>query len=244
MSTLHHEESCFCKDFHIKGFIETSFVDWPGNISSVVFLPNCNFRCSYCHNSDLVLRPDMIQDIDFDRVIERLRNLRGWVDGVCVSGGEPTIHSYLPDLLRAFRQSGFATKLDTNGSRPAVLASLIEENLLDYVAMDVKGPLVEEAYCSVTGVRNFVDDVKQSISLLLNGTVPYEFRFTVVPTYHRPEDIFRVAQELCGAKKLRLQNFKPVNTLDPLLKTCRSYDAEEITSYQQKVDQIISQEVH
>jgi pyruvate formate lyase activating enzyme len=244
MCTLHHKESCFCKDFLIKGFIETSFVDWPGNISSVVFLPNCNFRCSYCHNSDLVLRSDMIQDIPFDQVIARLETMRGWVDGVCVSGGEPTIHSFLPNLLRSIKQLGFATKLDTNGSRPAVLASLIQEHLVDFVAMDIKAPLAEDAYCSVTGVRNFVDDVKQSTRLLLSGAVPYEFRFTVVPWYHRPEDIFRVAQELSGATKLRLQNFKPVNTLDPLLNTSRSYATEEIDSYQKKVDQIISQQVH
>jgi pyruvate formate lyase activating enzyme len=125
-----------------------------------------------------------------------------------------------------------------------MLSSLMQENLIDYVAMDIKAPLAEDAYCSVTGVRNFVDDVKKSISLLITGAVPYEFRFTVVPWYHRPEDIFRVAQELSGAKKLRLQNFKPVNTLDPLLNTSRSYATEELDSYQQKVDQIISQQVH
>ena len=183
-----------------------------------MFLPNCNFRCSYCHNSDLVLRSDMIQDIPFDQVIARLETMRGWVDGVCVSGGEPTIHSFLArPAARHQASSGLPPSLIPTAAGPRCSLRSCRTHLVDYVAMDIKAPLAEDAYCSVTGVRSFVDDVKQSIDTYSPGTVPYEFRFTVVPSYHRPEDIFRVAEELCGAAKLRLQNFKPANTLDPLL---------------------------
>jgi len=244
MCDLHQKDSCFCKEFIIKGFLETSFVDWPGKLCSVMFLPSCNFRCSYCHNSELVLHPDMIANIPFDQVIERLQDMQGWIDGVCVSGGEPTIHPFLPHLLQAIRQQGLLTKLDTNGGRPEMLAALLNDKLIDYVAMDIKAPLAEDAYCKVTGVRGMTENVKKSIDIIRTSNVPYEFRFTVLPSYHQPEDIFRVAEALCGATKLKLQNFKPAHTLDPLLNTCRSYDAEDITIYQQKVDQIISRQVH
>lgn len=244
MCIVHPQQDCFCKDFSIKGFIETSFVDWPGNISAVVFLPHCNFRCAYCHNADLVLHPDALENIPFDQVVERLRKLKGWVDGVCVSGGEPTIHWFLPHLMRSFKEQGFLTKLDTNGSNPAMLAALLREGLVDYIAMDIKGPLVDDAYCKITGVRGVTEAVKKSIHIIRTGTVPYEFRFTVIPRYHQPADIYQVAEDLGGAKKLTLQNFKPDHTLDPLLKTASPYRHEDLAAYQQQVNQIISQQAH
>ncbi len=244
MCIVHSQQHCFCKDFLIKGFIETSFVDWPGNISAVIFLPHCNFRCSYCHNADLVLHPDIIENISFDQVVERLRKLRGWVDGVCVSGGEPTIHWFLPDLLRAFKELGFLTKLDTNGSNPAMLAALLSAGVVDYIAMDIKGPLEDDAYCKITGVNGVTEAVKKSINIIRTGAVPYEFRLTVIPKYHQPADIYRVAKELSGVQKLTLQNFNPEHTLDPLLKTSTPYRHEDLSVYQQQVNQIISQQVH
>jgi pyruvate formate lyase activating enzyme len=231
-------------DFPVKGFLETSFVDWPGYICSVLFLPHCNFRCGYCHNADLVLHPDSIENISLDAVMSRLRRLKGWIDGVCVSGGEPTLHSFLPHLLAAIKQEGFFTKLDTNGSTPQLLSELISDQLVDYIAMDIKAPLDEEAYCKVSGVPGVTEKVKQSIGVIIKGTVPYEFRFTVLPTYHQPQDIYRVAEELSGAAKLTLQNFKQAHTLDPLLNTSASYRYEDLSAYQQQVNQIISQQVH
>ncbi len=224
----------------VKGFIESSFVDWQGKICSVLFLPNCNFRCSYCHNADLVLRPGALEDISFDYILKRLDDLKEWVDGVCITGGEPTIHPFLPRLLAAIKQEGFLVKLDTNGSHPEVLSSLIENGLVDYVAMDIKSSLVEEAYQKVTGVRNIIYAVRESINTLLKGAVEYEFRFTVVPCYHSPDDIYYIATELNGAARLRLQNFNPAHTLDPLLNTSHAYPHEDISAYQQKVDQILS----
>ena len=124
----------------IKGFLETSFIDWPDKICAVLFLPICNFRCPYCHNHGLILRPEEYETLSWPFIRERFQTLRGWLDGVCVSGGEPTLHPDLPDLLAAIKALGFPVKLDTNGTRPKVLHFLVDEKLVDFVAMDVKAP--------------------------------------------------------------------------------------------------------
>ena len=128
----------------IKGFLETSFVDWADKICSVLFLPYCNFRCPYCHNHELILSPDRFETLDWDVIRGRLQSLAGWLDGVCVTGGEPTLHPDLPNLLTAIKALGLPVKLDTNGTRPQVLRFLVTEGLVDFVAMDIKGPLEPE----------------------------------------------------------------------------------------------------
>ncbi len=228
------------RDISIKGFIETSFVDWDGKICSVIVFPRCNFRCRYCHNSDLVLRADVLQDIDYDEIMQRMADLKGWVDGVCVSGGEPTLHSCLPGVLRDIKDRGFLVKLDTNGSSPEVLKHLIDECLVDYVAMDVKSPLDENSYCKVTQTPHMLDRVKKSIRILLQGKVQYEFRTTVVPSVHSRQDIIRLAGELNGAARLRIQNFYPSDTMiDPALKNIKQFPEQEIACMQEQVNSII-----
>ncbi|MBF0526325.1 MAG: anaerobic ribonucleoside-triphosphate reductase activating protein, partial [Deltaproteobacteria bacterium] len=125
----------------IKGFIETSFVDWAGKIAAVVFLPGCNFRCPMCHNHELVLHPEAISDYPFEIIADSLNQHQGWIDGVCITGGEPTNHPNLARLLEVFKGLGLPVKLDTNGSRPDVLAHLLAQGQVDYVAMDVKAQL-------------------------------------------------------------------------------------------------------
>lgn len=125
----------------IKGFIETSFLDWRGLISAVLFLPGCNFACPYCHNFTLVSDPDSLMSLPLDSVLDRLRPFVGWIDGVVVSGGEPTLHPGLEELLGLIHQEGFQVKLDTNGYRPEVVKRVVEAGLVDMVAMDVKAPL-------------------------------------------------------------------------------------------------------
>jgi len=226
----------------IKGFIDTSFVDWPGKICAVLFFPHCNFRCPYCHNSELVLCPDSIETIEAESVFKRLKDLQGWIDGVCVTGGEPTLQPNLRELLEYIRSSGFQTKLDTNGSNPDILRELIDAKLLDYVAMDVKSCLDENSYCKVTNVADsMLSRVKTSIEMLIEGHVDYEFRVTIVPEYHEPEDIYQLARDLSGASKLRLQNFKPgASILDPALKTVTPYTQQVLDSLQQRVDELLS----
>jgi pyruvate formate lyase activating enzyme len=229
----------------IKGFIETSFVDWPGKICSVIFFPRCNFRCRYCHNADLIFRPEEYEDIQPSSIGDRLQSLRGWIDGVCVTGGEPTLHGCLTDVLAAVKRAGFQVKLDTNGSNPEILADLIDKRLVDYVAMDVKSSLDENSYCKIIQTPDMLDSVKKSVDILLSGCVEYEFRVTVVPEYHGPEDIYALARELNGAKRLRVQNFTPSeHVLDPALHRLSGYTEEDIEHIQNRVDMLVAESRH
>ena len=202
----------------IKGFLETSFVDWPGKVVSVLFLPGCNFRCPFCHNHQLVLKPEGHEDIPLEYVMARLAELKEWVDGVCISGGEPTIHPRLPFLLAEIKGAGLLVKLDTNGSNPHVLRSLVEGGLVDCVAMDVKAPLEEVNYARAAGVPAELEKIQESIDFLKKGTVEYHFRTTVVPALHKEEDLLTLARHLSGSSSLTLQNFNPEDPLDPQLK--------------------------
>ena len=223
----------------IKGFLETSFVDWPGRICAVLFLPYCNFRCPYCHNHDLVLEPEQYEDVPLEFVLERLGELSGWVDGVCITGGEPTIHPDLPSLIREIKKRGMAVKLDTNGSHPDVLRRLMDEGLLDYVAMDVKAPLEEVSYRRAVGVAVNLQRIKESIALLMEGRVEYQFRITVVPSLHKEGDLRRLAHQLAGARDLTLQNFNPRDPLDPSFREVRPYDEEWMKKMQREVSRIL-----
>lgn len=223
----------------IKGFLETSFIDWPGKICSVIFLPHCNFRCRYCHNAPLVLEPDSLKTFDLHGILTYLAENKGWIDGVCISGGEPTLHDSLPALLIEIRNLGLATKLDTNGTNPAVLRSLIKADLIDYIAMDVKAPLDEQSYCAITQSATRLDAIKESIRLIISNGIQHEFRCTVIPSYHRPHEIVRLAQELNGAQRLRIQNFNPHQTLDPDLCDHQPYDDTTIHELQQQVDALL-----
>lgn len=223
----------------IKGFLETSFLDWPGKVVSVLFLPHCNFRCPFCHNHELCLHPDRFLDIPLDHILERLKEFDGWIDGVCVTGGEPTLHKGLEGLLERLKAMGLGVKLDTNGSRPEVLEKLLAEGLIDHVAMDVKAPLDEASYSRAAGTPVKLDRIRRSIELLMEGKVDYTFRTTVVPTLHREEDLLRMAEELRGAKGLKLQNFNPQDPLDPSLRGTSPYPDAWIEEMQARVNQII-----
>ncbi len=207
-------------DLHIKGLVKTSLIEFPGHIATVVFTGGCNFRCPYCHNADLVANPADLPDIPVAEVLEFLAQRRQLVDGVVVSGGEPTLQPGLPEFLRAVKGLGFATKLDTNGSRPDVLRVLLAEGLLDYVALDLKTPL--ERYESALGAPSHVA-VGESIRLVLASGVTHEFRTTVVPSLVAPTDVPALAQAIAGARQYYLQQFRPVNTLDPAYENVTPY---------------------
>jgi pyruvate formate lyase activating enzyme len=212
----------------IKGFLETSFVDWPGKVCAVLFLAGCNFRCPYCHNHELVLNPHRHPSISMDSIMDRLNSFKGWIDGVCISGGEPTVNDNLLDLMRRVRNSGFLVKLDTNGTRPDLLHELIEEGLLDYVAMDVKAPPFFEAYSIVTGVSAPIRAVQESIRLLKENKVPYEFRTTVIPAFHGEPEIAAMADYLAGCSLWRLQTYNPENAMNEELRGLSGYSPEEM----------------
>jgi len=237
-------------DYPIKGFIETSFSDWPGKVASVLFLPSCNFRCPFCHNSDLVLSPEKYPDIPLREILESIRKRRGWIDGVCLTGGEPTLHPWLPSLIQDLKSAEGLTppgvslgiKLDTNGTHPGLLQRLMDEGLVDYVAMDLKAPLEESRYATNTGVSLKASEparIAASAQILLNGAIDYEFRTTLVPSLIQEEDVYALAHWVRGARRYTLQRFNPRETLDERLRTVVPFDEQTFRRMQAKVDEIL-----
>lgn len=226
----------------IKGFIDISFSDWDSKVSSVIFLPKCNFRCPFCYNKNLVLQSDAMPTIAYERIKEYLEANREWIDGVVITGGEPTNHEDLPSLCNELKTTGFSVKLDTNGTNPAIMRKLIEHNTVDYVALDLKAPLTEEEYSEASGVSgaSFVDQIREAIQLLLGGNVNYEFRTTVVPTLHRVEDVERICQAVKGCRKYALQNYKSdVETIDPRFQHLKPFSNAEMEAFFQAAKRIV-----
>lgn len=189
----------------IAGFQKTSFVDFPGKISAVVFTPGCNMRCWYCHNSHITAGE--VELIELSEIMEYLHRRRDMLDGVVISGGEPTLQKGLRDFILMVRELGYAVKLDTNGTNPHVLAELMADGLLDYVAMDIKAPL--DSYKAVTLTDDDIAAVRQSINLLINGCVEYEFRTTFAPGLEA-EDMSFIVKEIAGAKRYYLQQYRKI----------------------------------
>ena len=186
----------------IRGFLPNTLIDWPGRLAAEVFLEGCNLRCPYCHAGYLLTTAPEAETFELEHVLAHLKGERGWLDGVVVSGGEPTIHPELPALLRGFKEAGFAVKLDTNGTCPVVLASLMRAGVLDYVAMDIKAP--PEKYDKICGVPVDQGAIDTSITLLMDGHVDYEFRTTIIPQLTR-EDILAIGNRIRGARSYVLQ---------------------------------------
>jgi len=201
-------------------------LDWPGRIASTVFFAGCNFRCPFCHNAELVLNPEIYEDIDPIDLLNYLKSRRLWVENIVITGGEPTLAPGLEDFLGVLKQEGFNIKLDTNGSRPAILLRLIEARLVDYVAMDYKAPM--SRYTLVTGVPVDIKSIEESIDILLSSGIEHEFRLTAVPELLTVEDLVAAARELHGrgARKIYLQQFKNEGTLDPELSKVNHMPAE------------------
>lgn len=222
----------------IKGFIETSFIDWKGKLSSVLFTGGCNFRCPYCHNSDLVLRPNEIKNIPLSHIIKRLKKFKKWIGHIVITGGEPTIHKNLPELIKVLKTSGLSVKLDTNGSNPDMLKKLADAHLIDYIAMDIKGPLDE--YNRWCGVEVEIDKIKESIAFIIEGSIDYEFRMTVVPFFHKEKDVYETIKYIKHAKRFYVQAFKPNNTLDPSFMTITPFSPEKFKDIKENAEKLFS----
>jgi len=196
---------------HIKAFLPASLIEYPGHIADVVYVGACNFRCPYCYNVDLVLRPEQLPDIELAHILQRLEARRGFVDGLAVTGGEPTLQPGLMAFLADVRQLGMAVKLDTNGYRPDVLQECLERGLVDYVAMDVKSSLGR--YELAAGVPVEPRRLQQAIKLILSSEIDYEFRTTVVPGLVTLQDVKAIVELIAGAKRYYLQCFRPGETV-------------------------------
>ena len=180
-----------------------------------------------------MLWPNQLDSISFTKIRNHISAYSDWLDGVVISGGEPCIHSGLPNLIEEFRRTGFKIKLDTNGSRPAVLKQLIRNGLVDYIAMDFKAPLNEFSYRRCSGVWSDIRAIGQSIDLLLEGQIDYEFRVTICPGLLEIEDIQAMSERIQGAKRFILQSFVPQNTLDPDMMERMPYPKEKMESMKQ-----------
>ena len=201
----------------IAGLQKMTLLDYPGKVACTIFLQGCNFRCPFCHNSDL-LGKEGPEPISEETLFAFLKKRVGLLDAVCITGGEPTLQPGLPDLIRKIRQLGYLVKLDTNGSRPDVLKALVEENLLDYVAMDIKNS--PDLYGQTAGVPNMtLCKIEESVRFLLTDKVDYEFRTTVAEELHNAASFTRIGQWLQSldpdrkAKRLFIQPYVDRDTV-------------------------------
>lgn len=190
----------------ICGFNKTTLLDYPGRVACTIFLGGCNFRCPFCQNGALVTEPDTQPEYSRDEVLAFLKKRKGILDGVCVSGGEPTLSPELPDFLEQIKTLGYDIKLDTNGSRPSVVKNLAASGLINKVAMDIKA--CPSSYHILTGVNTDMNAIRETAAWLLGGDLDYEFRTTVVRELHSEKDFREIAQWLKGASSYYLQAYR------------------------------------
>lgn len=210
---------------NIGGLQKFSLIDYPGKISAVVFTQGCNFRCPYCHNPELV-NLDLFEDpLCKEEIFEFLKRRMGKLDALVVTGGEPTLQTDLIGFVEGIKDMGYLVKLDSNGSNPEAINKLIESRLIDYIAMDIKAPL--ERYKEVTRCSVNPDKIRQSIKLIMNSGLNYEFRTTVIKSMLDLNDIIQIGKTINGAKRYVLQKFVPTKTLDSDFLSKTTYSDKE-----------------
>ncbi|MBT5022211.1 anaerobic ribonucleoside-triphosphate reductase activating protein [Candidatus Woesearchaeota archaeon] len=217
----------------IKGIQKTSLVDYPGKIVATIFLGGCNFQCHYCHNPELV-DPAIVnesENISEDEILELLKEKMKYIDGVCITGGEPTIHEDLPNFIKRIKNvcTGFVVKLDTNGTNPKMLLELIEKKLIDYVAMDIKAPL--NKYEQITNCTLRKDNIIESVEILKQNknNICYEFRTTVMREFIKNKDLIEIGEWLKGSKRYAIQQFSfDQKMLNSNYQESIPYDPEEL----------------
>jgi len=236
----------------IGGLQKLTLIDYPGRLAATVFLAGCNFRCPFCYNREIVLPEEIKKQpkISEKEFFDFLKERKGLLEGVCLTGGEPTINKDLPDFIEKIKKLGYLVKLDTNGTNPVMMKYLIDNKLIDYVAMDIKAP--KEKYGETIGIfnqykpkspsiefdflsRKILDNVEESIKILKEGRVDFEFRTTVVPKFHKKEDILQIARWIQGAPKYFLQSFRPEKTIDPNLEKIKSYSQKRLLEIQKAI---------
>ena len=191
---------------NIYGFIKSTLLDYPRHLAATIFVGGCNMRCPFCHNASLVLRSNTQPIIPTDEVLTYLAKRRGILEGVCITGGEPSLNPDLPLFIKQIKELGLKVKLDTNGTNPAMMKELVENRLIDYVAMDIKNS--KEKYKYTAGNKDIsLDKINESVSLLLSNIIDYEFRSTIVNELHTVSDIEAIGSWIKGAKAYYLQAY-------------------------------------
>ena len=215
----------------ISGFQKLTLVDFPGHTACIIFTQGCNFKCPFCHNSGLIQGANDSNKIDEQVLFDYLDKRKGLIDGVCISGGEPLLQKDIELFAKKIKEKGYKIKLDTNGSRPQTLKKLIDSNLIDYVAMDIKNTF--DAYNLTTGVNVSIDDVKESISILKNSYIDFEFRTTIVKEFHSFESIKAILDFIGKDVKFYIQNYRDCDTV--LKKGLNGFSDEELIEIQSKL---------
>lgn len=211
----------------IKGLQKQTIIDYPGKIACTIFTFGCNFRCDYCHNPELVLDDDR-PEIKEKEILNFLANRKGFLDGVCITGGEPTINKYLPEFISKIKGMGFFVKIDTNGSNPKMLKEIIEKKLVDYVAMDIKAPL--ESYENIVKVKIKKENIQKSIDII-RKMEEYEFRITVVPGLFNKDHALKIGKWLKGSKRFFIQQFRGIKTLNKNFVNKKPFSKEELVEF-------------
>lgn len=208
----------------IKGLQKTTLLDFPGKVACTVFTAGCNFRCPFCHNASLVTRPGDVDEISEESFFSYIAKRKGILDGVCITGGEPLLSHGIEDFIRRIKSTGLLVKLDTNGAYPEKLKTLLDEGLVDYVAMDIKNS--KDKYAQTIGLTEFPSKIEESIKLIMEKAPDYEFRTTVVRELHEPQDIENITKWISGAKRYFLQTY--VDSGDILCEGFSAYDASKM----------------
>ena len=212
-------------NFLIGGIKKSSLMEFPNKISAIIFTQGCNFNCGFCHNPMLLKANE--GNYTINSFFDFLETRKGKLDGVVITGGEPTLQLDLKYVIKRIKNMGFLVKLDTNGYKPEVLKDLLSENLLDYIAMDIKAPL--EKYSFVANINTDTDKIQKSIELIMNSSIDYEFRTTFMPYYHKIEDFEKIGLMIKGAKKYYLQKFEVQSEINnPDLKNEKNYSDKDI----------------
>lgn len=213
----------------IHGYSQLTLLDYPGKLACTIFCGRCNFRCPFCHNASLVLHPDEQPALDENKILEHIRLRKSMLEGICVTGGEPTVHSDLPEFLGRLRETGFLIKLDTNGTNPSMLEYIINERLVDHIAMDIKASPAN--YSKAAGLKSIsMDNLFRSVDLIMSSGVGYEFRTTVVDGIHTSADFEQIGRWIKGADAYYLQQYK--NSGDLILPDgLRSPSFSELNEY-------------
>lgn len=215
---------------NICGYQKTTLLDYPGHVAATVFTGGCNFRCPFCHNSDLVINPGSFNRIDEEVIFTFLNKRKSILSGICITGGEPTLQPDLCDFIKKIRSFGYKVKLDTNGYRPQVISELLSKNVLDYIAMDVKAG--RSNYSNVSGVPDLdINNINETISCIENSGIAYEFRTTIVKELHTEQDFYEIREMLSSKSPYYIQSFKDSgNIFTPGLSSCSKETLEHYLS--------------
>ena len=213
---------------NIQGLQKLTLLDYPGKTACTIFTGGCNLRCPFCHNAVLVLCPNAEEGHSEEEIIELLRKRRGILDGIAITGGEPLLQKDILSFMKRLKDEGVSVKLDTNGAYPDKLREAIDKGLVDYVAMDIKNS--KEKYALTTGIQNIdIAPFEESVKILLENKVDYEFRTTVVRELHAAEDFSRIGEWLSGCSRYYLQSY--VDSEQVLVSGFSAYSREELLSF-------------